>query len=373
MKKKRIILIFLILLILPIVTGCWNERLLKDIRTVYLTGVDLDKQGNFVVTAVIRNLNISNSSRGETSISNEVLAGKGKNIKEASLNLDVSVAGDFDPVKGRTVILGNDIAMDDVYYIFDSLYREPRTNVNSKVVLSSESAEETIQSLNENEMEKAEYFYEMITSSEDLTQIPSVTVQTVVRHIFDEGRDFFLPYVEIDDEDQILKVQGTALFHDRSFTGNYLSIEESTLLLLFMEKKGRKTVLTNKLEQTEDEVVTYSISKVKRDLEVTKEEKVNMDISIALDVNINEYPQGILDNQEKLESLSKQLSKQLTKEAEGLFNKLAESKSDILGLGRELIAFHPSIWNEIKGENYYEQIKVNPKVEITILNQGLIL
>lgn len=370
MKKSKLVLL---LFSLTLLTGCWDERLLKDVRTVYLSGFDLDEKGEYLTTVVIRNLNISKSSRGEMSITNEVVSGKGKNIRETSLKIDQSVPGIFDPAKGRTVILGNDIAKADIFNVLDSFYRDPRINVNSKVAVTSGSANKLIQHLSEKEMEKAEYFFEMIKSSEVMTEIPSVTAETICTYMLDEGKDFFLPYLEIDEVDQTVKVKGTALFHDRSFTGEYLSVDESKLLLLFMDKKSRKTIFTHIIEQPTDTALSYDVKRVSRDLKIRKRDKVSVDLSLQLDVEVVDFPEDHLNNQKMIKDLNRQLSRQVSKNAEALFKKLANHQSDILGLGRELIAYHPSIWKEIKGKNYYENIEVNPKVKINIIGSGITL
>lgn len=369
MKSKLV----LILLILTLLTGCWDERLLKDVRTVYLSGFDVDEKQDYMITVLIRNLNIGKSSRGERSISNKMVIGRGKSIRETSLNIDQGVAGIFDPAKGRTLILGNEIAKGDIYNVLDSTYRDPRVNVNAKVVVTTGSAKKLIQHLTKKEMEKAEYFYELIKSSEDLTEIPSVTAQTVCTYLFDEGRDFFLPHLGIDKKEHTVKVKGTALFHDRSFTGQYLSIDESTLLLLFLDQRAKEAILTDHVEPQADGALSYKVKKVSKNLKVAKKDKVSVDISLQLDVEVIDYPKDHLDDKKRIQDLNQRLSRQMTKNAEALFKKLADNQSDILGLGRELIAFYPSIWEEIKGKNYYKHIEVNPKVKINIIDSGIIL
>src|SRR5690554_3040019 len=158
MRKNELFLIFFIL---PLLTGCWDERLLKDSRTVYLSGFDLDENGDYQTTSIIRDLNISQASRGEISISNELVTGKGDSIKEASMAIDRSVAGKYDPAKGRTLILGNEVAKGDIYNVLDSLYRDPRVDINAKIAVTDNSANEIITHLSENEVEKGEYLYEL--------------------------------------------------------------------------------------------------------------------------------------------------------------------------------------------------------------------
>lgn len=58
-----------------------------------------------------------------------------------------------------------------------------------------------------------------------------------------------LPYLSKDEEDNEVKISGAALFHDHSFTGQFLTPDESTLLLLFMETQSKKALLTEQLDK----------------------------------------------------------------------------------------------------------------------------
>ncbi|WP_193063833.1 Ger(x)C family spore germination protein [Oceanobacillus oncorhynchi] len=370
MRKTELFLIFSIL---PLLAGCWDERLLKNSRTVYLSGFDLEENGDYQTTSIIRDMNISESSRGEISISNELVTGKGASIKEASTRIDQSVPGNYDPAKGKSLILGIDVAKGDIYNVLDPFYRDPRVDLNAKIAVTDNSANEIITHLSENEVEKGEYLYELIHSSEMHSEIQEITLRSLRTYLFDEGKDFMLPYLSKDEENNEVKINGAALFHDHSFTGQFLSPDESTLLLLFMETQSKKAILTEQLDKKADGSVSYNVKSVSRKLKLKKEEKVHADIMLQLDVVIVDYPPNHLDKQEMIIFLENRLSEILTEKADALFKKLAANQSDVLGLGRELIAFHPSIWKEIKGENYYEHILVNPKVKVNVRSSGIIL
>jgi|SRR5690625_188472 len=370
MRKTRLLMIFFIL---PLLIGCWDEKLLRDSRTVYLSGFDLDEDHEFLTTSFIRDMNIGESSRGEISISDELVTGKGNSIKETSMTIDRSVAGDFDPAKGRILILGNEVAKGNINNVLDSVFRDPRVNIDAKLAITDSSANELITHFQENEIEKGEYLYEMIRSSEKHTETQELTLRAIRTYLFDEGKDFVLPYLGLDEESNQVRMRGGALFHDHSFTGQFLSSDESTLLLLFMEERSEKAILTEELDEKTNEFVSFNVKNVSRKLNLEKEEKVHANITLQLDVEIVDYPPDNLDKQEMIHFLNERLSKILTEKATTLFEKLATNKSDVLGLGRELIAYHPSIWKEIKGEDYYEQILVNPKVEVNVMSGGIVL
>ncbi|GAA0307010.1 Ger(x)C family germination protein [Gracilibacillus halotolerans] len=370
MRKTELFLLICILLLLA---GCWDERLLKNSRTVYLSGFDLNENGDYQITSIIRDMNISESSRGEISILNELVTGKGSSIKEASMTIDRSVPGNYDPAKGRALILGIDVAKGDIYNVLDAFYRDPRVDLNAKIAVTDNSANELIAHLSENEVEKGEYLYELIHSSEINSEIQNITLRSIRTYLFDEGKDFMLPYLSKDEAENEVIINGVALFHDHSFTGQLLTPAESTLLILFMEKKSKQVLLTEQLDKDANVSVSYNVKSVSRKLKLRKEEKVHADILLELDVEIVDYPPDQLNKQERISFLEIQISKILTEKADNLFKKLAANQSDILGLGREIIAFYPSIWEEIKGENYYEQILVNPKVKVNVRSGGIVL
>lgn len=369
-RKTKLVLLFFIL---PLLAGCWDERLLKNSRTVYLSGFDLIDNGDYQITSIIRDMNISESSRGEISISNKLVIGNGSSIKEASVTIDRSVAGNYDPAKGRVLILGIDVAKGDIYNVLDAVYRDPRVDLNAKIAVTDNSANELIVHLSENEVEKGEYLYELIHSSEINSEIQDITLRSIRTYLFDEGKDFMLPYLSKGEKDNEVKINGAALFHNNSFTGQFLTPAESTLLLLFMETHSKKAFLTEQLDQEANVSVSYDVKSVSRKLNLKKEEKVHANIMLQLDVEIVDFPPDDLDKEERINFLEVQLSKILTEKADALFKKLAANQSDVLGLGREIIAFHPSIWKEIKGENYYEQILVTPEVKVNVRSSGIIL
>lgn len=347
-----------------LLTGCWDERLLRDYRTVYLSGIDLDEEDNYLTTAIIRDMNISESSRGEISISDELVIGKGESIREAGMAIDRSVAGDFDPAKGRVVILGNEVAQENIYNVLDSIYRDPRMNINAKLIVTDGAANEIITHLQENEVEKGEYLYEMIKSSENHSENQNMTLRTIRTYLFDEGRDFTLPYLGIDEDYSEVTMQGAALFKGGRFTGEYLSPDEMTLLLFFKEKRALDAILTEELE--EEEVISFNVKNVSRELEIENKHGAHVIITLRLDLEVLEYPPDHLDEQETIDYLNKQLAKLLTEKAKRVFEKLASNQSDVLGLGRELMAYHPTIWKEIEGKDYYEHILVTPKIEVNV-------
>lgn len=368
-KGKWFIMIFSVLLL----TGCWDERLLRNSRTVYMSGLDFGENERYRTTAIIRDMNISESSRGEISITNQLEAGEGNSIQETGISIERSIAGNFDPAKGRVFILGNEVAQENIYNTLDSIYRNARMNINARVIVAAGSAEELISHLLEEESEKGEYLYEMIRNSEEHTESQIMTQRSIRTYLFDEGRDFTVPYLGIDEESNKVEVQGSALFNGQSFTGSVLSPDDSTMLLLFMGDQYKKAILTEELDNEKNQFISFNVKDISKEQQIKKEDNVQVDITIQLNVEVGDFPPDHLDEEARISFLNEQLSKILTQRAESMFEQLATNRSDVLGLGRELIAYYPKIWEKIKGEDYYDHIRIIPKVKVRVTSSGAIL
>jgi spore germination protein KC len=79
-----------------------------------------------------------------------------------------------------------------------------------------------------------------------------------------------------------------------------------------------------------------------------------------------------LTEKKNAEELSRKISQRMSDDAKEIFSILKEEKADLLGLGRELIAFHPDIWEDVKGSDYYAKVDVKPEVRIHISGNGII-
>lgn len=368
----RKIKLAIILMMIPLLTGCWDERLLKDTRTVYLTGFDKEENETFLTTSIIRDMNIAESSRGEISVSDELVMGVGNSIRESSLAIDRSVAGKYDPAKGRVIILGHKVAEGDILDVLDPIYREPRVDFNAKFAIADQSANKIITHLVEEEVQKGEYLYEMIDTGEWNNEIQDITLRSARTYLFDEGKDFTAPVFSLDEDINKVKIIGSALFHDRRFTGEILTPDESKLLLLFMDLKSKSSVLTKNLDEEENVFISFDVQKVSKKKNIEKQENVHVDIALELVVNVVDYPPNHLEKQQTIDYLNHRLSKILTEHAKDLFQKLYVNQSDVLGFGREIIAFHPSIWEEIKGDDYYKHIHVSPKITVKVKTSGIV-
>lgn len=184
-----------------------------------------------------------------------------------------------------------------------------------------------------------------------MSVFPKETLETAATKMLDPGKDFTLPSIKIKGKEVI--TNGLALFNNDKLTG-HLPLKQSVLFVLLTGKMGTSARITQKLTSDESEktsdYLTMEVSnrKLKRDLKITTDKKGNVyaHIKLQLKVIALEAPRDNIYKMGERKKLNKDLSKQLTKEAKKITNKLQKANCDAFGIGRHLIAYHPELWKK---------------------------
>ncbi|XZF74182.1 Ger(x)C family spore germination protein [Bacillus sp. AL-1R] len=373
--KYKLVLISLIC-ILPL-TSCWDQRLLKESRLVYSAGYDLIEDNNMLVTAVIKTNSQGGSDPTQVKTTNVIITSTGKTSSDARLKVTRKVAGDFTTNKTRVLLIGDELSKKDIYPIFDIVYRDPRSSLGAKVIITKGRAEDILKLSKVEESLVSEEILDLVMNAESHTNVPIENVQTICTIMFDPGEDIFLPLIE-KDNDNLIDISGVALFNGQKYTGYNLLGEDPTMLLLFkdeMEKYARFNVkVSPKEKDIREQFITIQVKKNKPEMQinVSKENKITVNLNLKLDVDTLEYAHNELTSKKEIDKLNKILSKQLTKKAEKIFKTIQESNCDALGIGRELISFHPEVWKKLDWNKDYAKITIKPKVEVKIVGTGIL-
>ena len=124
-----------------------------------------------------------------------------------------------------------------------------------------------------------------------------------------------------------------------------------------MEKKGKELP------------VSAEVIKLKRKWSVNEELK-QVTMAYDIEVEIEEFAQSNLADKEVLKSIQSLIQEKLQAEFEEVLLILQEQKSDVLGIGRYIRAYHSSLYKD----NWHEQfvtLKLEPKVKVNIVRTGV--
>lgn len=346
-------------LLVVFLTGCWDQHSLKDSALVLSIAMDHAPKNNIKTTALVRH---SVTKGNQTEAINYIAKEEGYSVRDARIKIDYQIPGNFSANKLLVILLGEELAKNNLNPYFDNFFRYIRSSLTSRVVIVKGQASSILEMKTYKDILIGESLLEMIESAEKLSLIPKETQESIYKKIDDPGYDLVLPYIEkVDDE--TLKIKGVALLQDNKYTGKLLNEYQSKLLLLMQDKKGTAMSFSEQINKNK-EVVSF---KVKNEIRKLKTKIVNgkpeVYIDMKIKIDLNEYTAGNLESDKKIHEIEEVITRKMENEMREVINILQEANCDALGIGRHLMAYHPKTWEKLNWEEDY------PKVHFKITNK----
>ncbi|WP_144511631.1 Ger(x)C family spore germination protein [Bacillus thuringiensis] len=373
MFQKRVKLLF-ILCASSFLSGCWDQEPLREARLAYSLGYDITEENKLQQTIEL----VKSSSGEQSSFENEIHSATGYNIRDTSDSLKKNVTGNIRYFKYGVKLLGTKIQKKGILPYLDVAFRDP-TNPTALVKLIAIDGETStiLEKKKVGNLLIGDFLKKKIKSLEDMSVFPKKTLETAVTKMLDPGKDFTLPSIKLKGKEVV--TNGIALFNNDKLTG-LLPAQQSVLFVLLTGNMGDSAHITQKLTGSDSsntsDYLTFEIShqKLKRELKITTDKKgtVFAHLKLKLQVIALEAPRDNLYKMGERKKLNKTLSKQLTKEAKKITNKLQTANCDAFGIGRHLIAYHPDLWKKKNWNKDYAKVKFKPEVEVNILYSGVL-
>lgn len=374
MKIKRL---FMISICLLLITGCWDQNLMKDATLIQTITFDQTDEGEFLLGIAIPNIyrNSMDSGQETEAINSENLSTVANTPREGRMKLNTEIPGNLDSSKNKLVLFGEQFAKGDIYPSLDVIWRDPRSSLSAKLAVVKGKAFDTLSIQPRVESNISQNILYLIRSTETNTIIPEESIQTLASELLDPGEDIVLPLLKVGRNGTTIDVAGVALFDERKLSGT-LSQEESTLFLLLNNKQSKyarfTTYVNGNKELNMNNFISLNVDHIKRKLNVSVNDRgeVFVNLNLHLKVIVEEYPIGNVPN--KVDQLNNKLSNTFTNNAEEVIKKLQEANCDAFGIGRRLIAFHHDTWKEKDKTNYFKDVKFKSKVDVEIIQHGIV-
>ncbi|QJD85442.1 Ger(x)C family spore germination protein [Cohnella herbarum] len=367
---KKILVRATIGIVVLMLSGCWDQQLLKNERNVSIGGMDQGPNGMLKATVSIRDITVTEAGSKDSSEVHTVVARSTQHAREL---IDEEVSGGYSPAKMRVLLFGEELVRNhDIMPYLDVYYRDSKSPLNARIAVTKGTAQEMVQLKKIATKTIGLYIDDLLNSQEEGTAIPKVNIQTL--HPLDRGYDFSLPYLLI--REGMPTVDGIALFSGIKMTET-LDLDESRIYLLLTGLKNKNLRLTLKSVDREKtnsyNYVTIDVKKLKRKLKVSVsgEGDISVNLNLKLRVAVVEDPSNHLYKMRVMHELEKFLSGQLTEEARTVVRTMQRSEHDGLGIARRLMSYHPKIWKKLDWEEAYPRIMFNTNVSVQIVNTGI--
>lgn len=145
-------------------SGCWDQNLLKDVRLYLAASFDMNSEGE-IIDAVSSPIIKRADQGGASAETYQIITGIGETPRAARKDIDKRSSKTFDASKLRVLIIGNELAKQDIYPVLDLFYRDPKSSLSAKVVIAEGMGKDILQ-LNIKDQKISEYLFELLESQE---------------------------------------------------------------------------------------------------------------------------------------------------------------------------------------------------------------
>lgn len=359
MRKKGLLLLFCSLML----TGCWDENLLKDVTLVSLIGIEGhpgEVKAEFAFPII-----------EDQSISYSKSAGSGVSFREARSEANHRTMEALDIANVEVLLIAEETAKSDLYSYLDLFFRDPRNRLSGHMAIVQGELAPYFESADGVQEDMSTYYVELLRTSFMYSFLPDIDIQTSCAILFSEDMDLTLPYIQIEEESGKPEVAGAALFSGRKFTGHTLDKKESLILNLLKNKKRKYTRISYlwKEADVDKSPLTIDVIRIRKRWDIKKD---SIHAAYDIDVGVEEFPHDSLDKKKTVRELEQFLSKEMTKEFNEVVKKMQKAKSDGIGFGRNVRAFHRDLWEQGDWQDTFSELPIEVKVEVGIKRTGIL-
>ncbi|MCM3726518.1 Ger(x)C family spore germination protein [Neobacillus cucumis] len=381
MKVKGAILTVLLVVMVALLSGCWNQRELNKIAIVMAMGVDkVEQTDNYRVSFQVVNpgavaSGLTGGGAGEMPVT--VFTSTGRTLLEAIRKSSQRVPRELFFSHMQLLVIGEDLAKSGVTELFDYFDRGHEVRLTTKVIVTrGTKAESILKILTPIEKIPANGLAGEMDMSEKLwSENINNTIDDVIKTFVTEGKNPIISGAAIigntkegykkteqSSPPTLMETRGVAIFKDGKLS-RWVDGHAARGILL-VQNKVKSTLVV--LKPTGNKEVDIEILRSLTD--VSTEIKAGIPL---IHIRIRQegrlggitYPLDLSKSKE-LVKLQKEWSKVTNKEVKEAVKVAQSAKSDIFGIGEGMKRSNPKEWEGLKKE--WNETFAKAKVYVTV-------
>ncbi|MGF9908807.1 Ger(x)C family spore germination protein [Brevibacillus porteri] len=387
MKRKGMWLLAIVILVL--VTGCWNRRELNDLAIVMGTGID-KIDGQYVVSAQIVNPGAVASKEGG-GISQSAVATysmRGSSIFEGIRKMTTETPRRLYFSHIQVLVLGEQVAREGVKEVLDLLFRDHEVRPDFYVILAKDTTALQILSMIDplEKIPATKLYKSLETAEKSWGSIVSTQLDEFIAELLREGVQPVLVGATLKgkvhtgasdmnsqkiSQPNLLKYQDIGVFKKDKLLG-WLNEEES-IGFSYITDRVDSTIEEIPCETKNKMVIEIIRSKTTVSGKV-KNGKPQVEVSVSAEGNVGEVacPKD-LSNPQTIYKLEADVEKKIREKIVSAVHKAQkEYHSDVFGFGQSIYRNDPKGWEKVKEDwdSKFTDLKVKIKVDVRLRRTG---
>jgi len=379
---KKIAFVTLLILMVIIMEGCWDNKDVTVLSFVVAMGLDLDAQGKTVVTVQVAKPSVIGINQKipspEPAVS--VYSSSGLTVFDAVRNTLSQVNEKLYFHHLQILVISEEIARKSIADALDFMLRDHEGEPMAKLLVAKGcKASEVIEALSDVEDIPAMHLISILDNSENLPFIRKVDLFEILKSLEQEGVEPVVGVVtKTSDKTELnikdLRLTGAAVFKGDKLVG-WLDLRE-TRGFLFVENRVVSGIINidNPLDEGKMISIEMTHSTANKDVVLQDGElKILIEISVEADIG-NKQGTGNLTSEEVISNLEREVEGVIKNEVQQTVE-LAQKvyKSDIFGFGEIVRKSYPHYWEQISDWNEsFSELPLELRVVAKIRGAGLL-
>lgn len=388
---RRLFSLFLWVLVMGILTGCWDRREIEERVFVYAMAIDEHPEGVEVSIQIPIPMMIVGSSRGgegeggQGAVHN--FTAVGKTLFEALENLQNQANRDLFLGHTRLLILSENVVRKKSMEILDTLRRQPEIRREIWPLIVDGRAKDALMINLRLAQIPTEYILDFLENGSNEGRM----VSTRLGHCFINQSDptwaAYVNYLHVEpgkaggqanpgvqthDVEGKVVWKGLAVMKGDRLTGTLTREESGPVLEIVEEKPGYR----QRVEcQGDKGTIVFKAKGVDPSVSVSqKGKKVNIRVKVKVWGEITESTCFKLDlsKKEVLDKAEQWIKRKYERQFRKTLNRVQkELRTDVFHFGPYIRAYHPQLWNRMDWEREFPKADIQVDYQVTIKNLGL--
>ncbi|WMJ81672.1 Ger(x)C family spore germination protein [Clostridium sp. MB40-C1] len=370
MRCKKIKL-FIICLMFFVLSGCWNNKDLREMGIV--VGVSLEKVNNDEIEVTIQLIEPTLDEKGNQGGKDKTwrsLSARGKTAFEANRNLLTKVNKQLNYSNIQVMIIGEKLAQDGIGDILDFFQRVHEIDKREIVLISKGINPKKLLNIEPSEQDaSALEIIQIVKNTSKLASIRRMTIHDLILNIAEENNSVIgmVKILEVNEKltTENLDFMGAAVFNKDKLAG-WLSPSESYGFSI-VDNKFKNPIINISNPLDSDKKVTIEITQC-----VTKKNVIfnNSKPMLSVEVNaegkmVEQHGKGDLTSANKIKDLELETAEEIKKIVDNTIKNAQENLHiDIFSFGKVIHSKNLTYWRQVK--NNWNEVFCDLPVDIKV-------
>ncbi|MGE5549943.1 MAG: Ger(x)C family spore germination protein [Bacteroidota bacterium] len=356
----------MVLLLVVLSTGCWDQRIVDQIDYAVNVGVDARPNGGISMSVTAPALQADQPRP-------VLYATVADTLREARERLRRQSNGRLEAGKMEQVFFGETLARRGILDYLDVIIRDPFNPILARVVVVKGSAKGFLQQAIKwkSLLLPGLYLGKLLDQAASIGDISPGGINHFLTGYYAPGVDPLPPMIEATEERA--NILGSALFRDDKMVGE-LNVDETFLVTVL---RGRATMHNQALplprglaRGKRKMIMRFNRGKAKLEIELgAGVPRVVYDIKF--DALLEDFHLGFPITDKVLKEVETAAAGALRRRFEAVWEKLRRANSDPIGLGNQVRAKHNAYWLRHDWREVFPKINAAFRVKVNVQNYGV--